>query len=314
MAKERDVDVEKLKKSLLKEVPTKLKKKLTGKNSTNEDFAPPEGNKPMGIGVLGTSHITFARKFRWTLGAEHLPEHFMKTVSIDYANNKLTFEYYDVLNGDTGFDALVWADQIQRKLLPYEFLVFQTFDGCGTELYRVLFEQLSILEHNSAFDYASSDESIQRVTVGYKKCEKILVACPSPFQNPDWKAQFFDIEGREISPQVPVYLENRPTLSIEETEINFLNAKTYIPGKASWENLELKDLPIDVRTQEFGDCVLGRKEFRIKLTLNIDSKPVEIWQLQNAWVQAASYSDKSCSIKIRYGNVKYESLGANNVR
>jgi hypothetical protein len=34
-----------------------------------------------------------------------------------------------------------------------------------------------------------------------------------------------------------VKLASRPNLTIEETELNFLNAKTFIPGKATWETI-----------------------------------------------------------------------------
>lgn len=36
-----------------------------------------------------------------------------------------------------------------------------------------------------------------------------------------------------------VKVASRPNLSIEETEINFLNGKMWIPGKGSWETLSL---------------------------------------------------------------------------
>jgi hypothetical protein len=38
-------------------------------------------------------------------------------------------------------------------------------------------------------------------------------------------------------PAYMVKIASRPNLSIEETEINFLNGKMWIPGKASWENI-----------------------------------------------------------------------------
>lgn len=38
-------------------------------------------------------------------------------------------------------------------------------------------------------------------------------------------------------PEELVKLASRPNISIEETEINMKNAKTWIPGKASWETI-----------------------------------------------------------------------------
>ena len=47
--------------------------------------------------------------------------------------------------------------------------------------------------------------------------------------------------------QIPYYfvkLAARPNLSVEETEINFLNAKTWIPGKGSWETITVTFLDV----------------------------------------------------------------------
>ena len=63
------------------------------------------------------------------------------------------------------------------------------------------------------------------------------------FQNTVFKRKFrftFELEdicGGKKVPKHYVKVASRPNLSIEETEINFLNAKTWIPGKASWETM-----------------------------------------------------------------------------
>lgn len=52
-----------------------------------------------------------------------------------------------------------------------------------------------------------------------------------------WTFRVEDIcEGKTI-PEHFVKLAARPNLSIEETEINFLNAKTWVPGKGTWETV-----------------------------------------------------------------------------
>lgn len=43
--------------------------------------------------------------------------------------------------------------------------------------------------------------------------------------------------GGQFVPAHFVKTSARPDISIEETEINFLNEKTWIPGKASWEQM-----------------------------------------------------------------------------
>lgn len=50
------------------------------------------------------------------------------------------------------------------------------------------------------------------------------------------------LELQTCAGDVPKYfvkVSARPSLTIEETEINFLNAKSWIPGKGSWETLEV---------------------------------------------------------------------------
>lgn len=52
----------------------------------------------------------------------------------------------------------------------------------------------------------------------------------------------FAIEFCNHSKNVPasfVKTASRPSLTIEETDINFLNEKTWIPGKASWEAIDV---------------------------------------------------------------------------
>jgi T4-like virus tail tube protein gp19 len=43
----------------------------------------------------------------------------------------------------------------------------------------------------------------------------------------------------DIIPAYFVKMANRPTIEIGETEINFLNAKMFIPGKATWNTIEV---------------------------------------------------------------------------
>lgn len=65
------------------------------------------------------------------------------------------------------------------------------------------------------------------------------------FNNTIFKRKFrytFEVAGICGFGYIPpsfVKLAARPSLSIEETEINFLNAKTWIPGKATWESINV---------------------------------------------------------------------------
>jgi hypothetical protein len=51
-----------------------------------------------------------------------------------------------------------------------------------------------------------------------------------------WTFQVVTNAGDKID-EYFVKLASRPNVTIEETEINFLNGKMYIPGKATWETI-----------------------------------------------------------------------------
>lgn len=59
----------------------------------------------------------------------------------------------------------------------------------------------------------------------------------------------FEIQGfcgnaQNIVPEHYVQTASRPSFEIEETEINFLNAKTWIPGKATWNTITVTYLDV----------------------------------------------------------------------
>ena len=54
-----------------------------------------------------------------------------------------------------------------------------------------------------------------------------------------WTFEVKDICGGGKVPAHVVKLAARPNITIEETEINFLHAKTWIPGKGTWETISV---------------------------------------------------------------------------
>ena len=127
----------------------------------------------------------------------------------------------------------------------------------------------------------------------------------------------------------------RPNLSIEETEINFLSAKTWIPGKASWETITVTYYDVA------GEANIGlwswlagvynymlpvelpmgamRKDYAGQVTLTLYDgcgSGLEQWILQDAWPQAVNFgeldysSSEECTIEItlRYSSVAYKNL------
>ncbi len=63
------------------------------------------------------------------------------------------------------------------------------------------------------------------------------------FSNLVFKMKFrftFELQnicGTQTVPSYYVKVASRPNLEVEEVEINFLNAKTWIPGKAAWQTM-----------------------------------------------------------------------------
>lgn len=51
-----------------------------------------------------------------------------------------------------------------------------------------------------------------------------------------WVCQITNCKG-EVLPAYLCKMSGQPSLTIEETELNFLNQKIWIPGKASWETI-----------------------------------------------------------------------------
>ena len=107
---------------------------------------------------------------------------------------------------------------------------------------------------------------------------------------------------------IPAYLiktANRPTISFEEVELNHLNVKRFVKGKATWETVEmtLYDPVVPSAAQAVmewvrlsHESVTGRdgysdfykKDIRIK-TLGPVGDIVEEWILKGAYCQTANF-------------------------
>lgn len=152
-----------------------------------------------------------------------------------------------------------------------------------------------------------------------------------------WTFRVDDIcRGKSVEEHF-VKLAARPNLSVEETEINFLNAKTWIPGKASWETITVTYY--DVATTEGNNYNLWdwlasvydftqpvelpmgsmREEYAGRGTLTLYDGcgiPLEQWALNDLWPQAVNFGELDYSsseeatveLTLRYSSVDYKSL------
>jgi hypothetical protein len=148
---------------------------------------------------------------------------------------------------------------------------------------------------------------------------EVLKTCPKTGQNFNVPAEF-------------VKLAARPNISIEETEINYLHGKTWIPGKGTWETITVTYY--DVATADnanlwtwlsmvyqFNDPVnlkmgSARADYSGTGVLNMYDgcgTIVETWKLGHLWPTAINFGDldysnsEECTIELtlRYSQVEY---------
>jgi hypothetical protein len=141
-----------------------------------------------------------------------------------------------------------------------------------------------------------------------------------------------DICGGQSVPKHYVKTAARPNLDIEETEINFLNAKTWIPGKASWQ--EMTVTYIDVATVDAAplfNWLASVYNFTDPINLQMGSQRrdytatgilkvwdgcgqlLEMWEMKDVWPKGINFGDVSydsseemtIELSMRYSEVKY---------
>ena len=111
---------------------------------------------------------------------------------------------------------------------------------------------------------------------------------------------------------IPAYLvktANRPSISFEEVELNHLNVKRFVKGKATWETVEftLYDPVVPSAAQSVmewvrlsHESVTGRdgyadfyKKDVVINTLGPVGDKIEEWSLKGAWIQTANFGELS---------------------
>jgi len=126
----------------------------------------------------------------------------------------------------------------------------------------------------------------------------------------------------------------RPQIDIEETEINYLNGKFWIPGKATWNEMAITYYDVAGSTNaSLLSWIATIYDFRDPVCLPMNStpsgysgfarlvlwdgcgNPLEAWLLGQVWPKAVNWGDldmsssEECTIEItlRYGSVQYVS-------
>jgi len=177
-----------------------------------------------------------------------------------------------------------------------------------------------------------------------------------PFMtNPDivFKRKYrwtFEIKPYCKNQEIPTYfvkLASRPNLTFEETEINYLNGKMWIPGKGTWETItvtfyDLSDGGVGITslynwlatTYDFTDPIGLKQSSKIGTPgsggyscdgyLNLFDgcgTIMETWSLENMWPQAVNFGELDYSsseevtieVTVRYSQVTYSNFCGGNI-
>ncbi len=143
---------------------------------------------------------------------------------------------------------------------------------------------------------------------------------------------FCDNEKNKV-PEHFVTIASRPNLTIEETEVNFLHAKQWIPGKATWETMTVtyQDVAHN-EMRSLWNWLASVYDFTDPINLRMGNKRdwdatgvltmydgcgvmLEAWQLQHMFPTAINFGDLDYSssdiatieLTLRYSDVKYRS-------
>lgn len=147
--------------------------------------------------------------------------------------------------------------------------------------------------------------------------------------------RFENICGNKVIPEHYVKLAARPNWSTEETEINFLNAKTWIPGKTSFETISVTYIDVAAPdSMPLWDWLASVYNFTNPVRMQAASArrnytgrgiltmfdgcgtPLERWVLADAWPSAVNFGDvayadsdeATIELTLRYSQIGFTHL------
>jgi len=151
-----------------------------------------------------------------------------------------------------------------------------------------------------------------------------------------WTLEIIDICGNGVVPKDYVKIAARPSLAIEEQEINFLHGKTWIPGKGSWETITVTYYDVANISDNFPlyNWLASVYEYSNPVTLRMGSsrrdyagkgvltlydgcgQPLEEWVMRDMWPTAVNWGELDYSnseeatieLTMRYSEVSYRSI------
>lgn len=142
-------------------------------------------------------------------------------------------------------------------------------------------------------------------------------------------------QGGKSVPASFVKMAARPNLNIEETEINFLNGKIFVPGKGTWETITITYYDVSVNAGEdniaLWEWLASVYDFTNHVNLYQSSdracyggvakcklydgcgNTLETWKLNDCWPQAVNFGELdygsndevTIEVTLRYAKVSY---------
>lgn len=135
-------------------------------------------------------------------------------------------------------------------------------------------------------------------------------------------------------PKHYVKVAARPQLEIEEQELNFLNAVTWVPGKGRWQPMSVTYIDVPdaemvglykwmATVYDFTEPVTLRQAEKVSWAGQANlimydgcGNPLERWLLKSVWPQSINFGDLDYSnseeatieLTLRYSEVAYQSL------
>ena len=143
-----------------------------------------------------------------------------------------------------------------------------------------------------------------------------------------------------VIPEYSVKLASRPNFTVEETELNFLHGKMYIPGKVTWETITVtfydfagrgvngigslyswlatvynftKPQQLHMMSRKGSNEVSGYSGHAILNMYDGCGETIEQWILSDCWPQSVNFGDldyasseeATVEVTLRYSEVEY---------
>lgn len=144
-----------------------------------------------------------------------------------------------------------------------------------------------------------------------------------------------DICGQKKVPRHFVKVAAKPSLTIEDTEVNYLNARTWVPGKGSWESITVSYLDVaTVDAEPLYSWLASVYNFTDPVKLQQGSKRadyaatailktwdgcgqlIDIWTMKDVWPTSVNFGDtdygnsdiSEIELTLRYSEAKYKPI------